>query len=126
MSAEILTVACVITLVATSVLHSVGGEVYLLRPLFKYRGNRVLDNALARMVLRFAWHVTSIMWLVLAIILYALVFDSETLSLMIYGSIGLSFLAIGLFDMCVSKGKHIGWPFLVLTGVLALLLMRMV
>ena len=42
-----LVVASIAGLVVTSVLHSIGGEIYLLRPLFKHRGNRVLDHQLA-------------------------------------------------------------------------------
>ena len=112
--------ASIAGLVVTSLVHSIGGEIYLLRPLFKHRGNRVLDHQLARMVLRFAWHVTSVTWIVLAVILYALAFDEPHLQTMILGSIGLSFTAVGIFDLVVSRGRHIGWPPLLLTGLFAL------
>lgn len=115
-----LIVASIAGLVATSLVHSLGGEFYLLRPLFKHRGNRVLEHPLARMVLRFAWHVTSISWLVLAVILYALAFDEAHLRTVILGGIGLSFTAVGLFDLFASRGRHIGWPLLLLTGLFAL------
>ena len=84
------------------------------------RGNRVLDHQLARMVLQFAWHLTSVTWIVLAVILYALAFDEPRLQTVILGSVGLSFAAVGLFDLVVSRGRHIGWPPLLLTGVFAL------
>jgi len=54
MFAELCASASIALLLLTGVVHSVGGEVYLIRPLFKYRGNRVLENSLARMVIRFA------------------------------------------------------------------------
>jgi len=115
-----LIVASIVGLVATSLVHSVGGEIYLLRPLFKHRGNRVLDHPLARMVLRFAWHVTSVSWLLLAVILYTLAFDEPHLRTVILGGVGLSFTAVGLFDLYASRGRHIGWPLLLLTGLFAL------
>lgn len=117
---EWLIVASIAGLVATSLVHSLGGEIWLLRPLFKHRGNRVLDHPLARMVLRFAWHVTSVSWLLLAIILYALAFDEPHLRTVILGGVGLSFTAVGVFDLFASRGRHIGWPLLLLTGLFAL------
>jgi len=115
-----LIVASIAALVATSLVHSLGGEIYLLRPLFKHRGNRVLEHPLARMVLRFAWHLTSICWIVLAVILYALAFDEPHLRTVILGSVSLSFTGAGLFDLIASRGRHIGWPLLLLTGLFAL------
>lgn len=104
-------------LIITAIAHSVGGEIYLLRPLFKYRGNRVLESELARVVLRFAWHITSVSWLVLAAILYTVTFRAPDIGTAILVSIGTSFTAMGLFDLVVSKGKHIGWPLLTVTGL---------
>lgn len=104
-------------LILTSITHSVAGEIYLLLPLFKHRGNRVLESELARTVLRFAWHITSVAWLVLALILYTFAFKVADLGAVILVSIGASFTAIGLVDMVASKGKHIGWPMLTLTGL---------
>ena len=117
MSFEFLVLIGVGGLVITTIVHSFAGERYLLRPLFKYRGNHVLDNELARMVIRFAWHITSISWLVLAIILYALAFDPNNLRTIILISVGSSFTVIGLFDLVASKGRHIGWPLLTLIGL---------
>ncbi|MFQ1699446.1 hypothetical protein ACJ5NV_02510 [Loktanella agnita] len=107
-------------LLLTSTLHAVGGEIYLLRPMFRHRGNRVLDNQLGRLVLRFAWHVTSLSWVMLAVILYGMVYAPGVLNQVILLSVGMGFLVIGLFDLVVSKGRHVGWPLLTLTGVFAL------
>ncbi|MFK7835795.1 MAG: hypothetical protein AB8B60_06215 [Sulfitobacter sp.] len=112
---------CIALLLVTAVIHSVGGEVYLLRPLFRKRGNKVLENPLARMILRFAWHVTSLSWAVLAVILYAVAFRPGDVIAVTLGTVGLVFGLVGLFDLVASKGKHVGWPFLVLIGICALL-----
>ena len=113
--------ACIASLLATAFVHSFAGEKILLKPLFKYRGNRLLENELARMVLRFGWHITSLMWVLLAYILFSLNFEPEKLKSVILISIGLCFLTIGLFDLFASKGKHIGWPLLCMVGIFALL-----
>lgn len=110
-------IAC---LIITAVVHSIGGEKYLLRPLFTHRGNHVLNHNLARMVLRFAWHITSVFWLLLAAILYTTAFLETYLGTFVLWSIGATFAAVGVFDLFASRGRHIGWPLLVLTGIFIL------
>ncbi len=120
MTFELLVLFGIGGLMLTAILHSIGGEAYLLRPLFKKRGNRVLESALSRLVLRSAWHVTSMTWLVLAIILYAYAFKPDDLGAVILLSIGSCFAGIGLFDLIATRGRHAGWPFLLLTGLAVL------
>lgn len=119
-----LVIASMVALLATALAHSLAGEIYLLRPLFRHGGNRVLDSQLARMVLRFAWHVTSLAWIVLAVILYAVAFNEAHLRTVILASVGASFVFAGVFDLIASRGRHIGWPLLLLTGVFALAALR--
>ena len=112
-------IAC---LIIVTLAHSIFGETRLLQPLFKYRGNRVLESKLARMVLRFAWHLTSVMWIMMAVFLYRIGFSpAEELRPTILVTIGLGFLVVGLFDLILSRAKHIGWPPLVAIGILCLL-----
>lgn len=111
----------IVCLVAVSLMHSYYGERMLIGPLLKHKGNRLLEHPLGRMLLRFAWHITSIAWLVLAFILYTMAFTNARLDAAILSSIGASFLAMGVFDLIVSRGKHMGWPILTLIGVFALL-----
>lgn len=118
---ELMVWACIILLLVTSLLHSVAGELMLINPLLKDRENHILKHGLARLLIRFVWHVASIMWVLLAVILYS-VFIAKPASLeAILTGIGISFALIGLFDLIVSKGRHIGWPFLTAIGVTALL-----
>lgn len=107
-------------LMLTALVHSIGGEIFLLRPMFKHRGNRVLDHSLARMVLRFAWHITSVFWLVLAVILYVLAFSNQHLDTAILFTVGGTFAAVDVFDLFASRGRHIGWPLLLAIGVCVL------
>jgi hypothetical protein len=109
-----------ILLAICGLLHSIGGEVWLLRPLFNLRGNRVLDSFLARQVPRFAWHLTSLCWLLIAGLL-AVLHQSGTaaadLGFLLTGGL---FLAVGLFDLALTRGLHIGWHVLSPIGIFAL------
>jgi len=114
-------IAAIVSLIAVSALHSIAGEKLLLTPMFERRGNKVLDNALARLVLRFAWHLTSILWIMMAIILYVLVFSPEHLPSTILLTFGIGFMVVGIFDLIVSKARHMGWPVLTAIGVFCLI-----
>ena len=118
---ELLVIGSIILLPITGLIHSIAGERLLIQPLFKHRGNRVLDNDLARLIIRFAWHITSLMWVLLAIVLYSVVFLERPPRNIILMSVGVCFLVIGVFDLVASKGRHVGWPPLTLIGVFALL-----
>lgn len=109
-----------ILLVICGLLHSIGGEVWLLRPLFHRRGNRVLESVLARQVLRFAWHLTSLCWVLIAALLAVLHQSGAAAADLGFLLTGGLFLTVGLFDLVVTRGRHIGWPVLCLIGVFAL------
>ena len=103
-----------------ALLHSIGGEIWLLRPLFRRRGNAVLESRLARVVLRFAWHLTSLCWLLIGALLAVLHQSASPLADLGFLIAGTFFLAVGVFDLFVSKGRHIGWPVLGAIGVFAI------
>ena len=117
---QVIIAGAIAALVLVSFVHSLAGEKRLLRPMFAKRGNRVLDNKLARLVLRFAWHVTSVLWILMAIVLYSVGFSPENLTAVILISFGVGFLFIGIFDLIASRGKHIGSPILTAIGSLCL------
>lgn len=56
-------------LVATGVLHSYLGEVRILSPLFALPPQGVMKSGRVRGILRGAWHITSVAWLGLALVL---------------------------------------------------------
>ncbi len=106
-------------LVATALVHSVIGEGKLITPLLATRKG-ILDNDLARMVLRFAWHITSITWIVLAFILVVFVFYPNQVLPCSLLAIGAAFTIMGIYSALASRGRFIGWPFLTSVGVCAL------
>jgi hypothetical protein len=117
---EYFLVACAALLLLTAIVHSTLGERRLLKPLFQ-QTNGILASRLARFVLRFAWHLTSLSWLVLALILLTLQFGySHALSNTLVAT-GVVFVAAGVFDAFGSRGRHIGWPLLTAIGISALL-----
>ena len=103
------------TMVLTATVHSILGEKRLIGPILALDSD-VTNRPLARKVLRFAWHFTSILMLVSALVVawpgtpYRLV--------AITGSI---WVVVGLFDAIYTRGRHVGWPFLSGAGFLALL-----
>jgi hypothetical protein len=85
----------------------------------------VLASELARFLLRFAWHLTSVTWAVLALTLIQLVRDAATARWWAAASTGVVFTAVGLFDAIYSRGRHAGWPLLAGIGLAALLSLAM-
>ena len=88
----------------------------LMRP-----ANGIMASKLARFVVRFAWHLTSLSWLVLAVILLALEFQPERALRDALLATGAAFTAAGVFDALGSRGKHLGWPLLTAIGIASLL-----
>jgi hypothetical protein len=106
-------------LVLTGAIHSGLGEKRLITPLLQARPG-ILASAQARFLLRLTWHGFSVLMGVLALILLALIWRPETVLQTALGATGAVFLISGLVDVVVTRGRHIGWPFLTAIGVLAL------
>ena len=122
MSNGLLLVA-VMLLMVTAFVHSVLGERRLIGPLVARRDG-ILASDLARLILRFAWHLTSVTWLVLGLILVQLVRNPATARLWAAAATGVAFAGVGLFDAVASRGRHVGWPLLTGIGIAALLSLR--
>jgi len=119
MSNGLLLVAAMLLLVTASA-HSLLGERRLIGPLVGRREG-ILASHLARVVLRFAWHLTSVTWLVLAVILMELTRSPATARFWAAASTGVAFTGVGLFDAVATRGRHVGWPLLAGIGIAALL-----
>lgn len=118
---EWLVIGTIVLLLMTALMHSIMGERMLIGPLLEQGGNRVLEHNLSRMLIRFGWHVTSLMWVLLAISLYGVMFKHMSAATLLLASTGICFLCIGIFDLIFSKGRHIGWLPLTLIGAFSLL-----
>ena len=117
---EIFLVASAALLVVTAIAHSALGERRLLKPLLRQKTG-VLASGLARFILRFAWHLTSSSWLVLAVVLLALQFHPAHALKDALVVTGVAFATAGGIDAIGSRARHIGWPLLTAIGLAALL-----
>ena len=122
MSDGLLSTAAVL-LIVTAFAHSALGERRLIGPLLARREG-ILASDLARFILRFAWHLTSVTWAILAPILVQLVRDPATARFWAAAGTGVAFTGIGLFDAVSTRGRHVGWPLLTAIGIAALLSLR--
>ncbi len=104
--------------VLTACIHSYFGEKRLIAPVIK-SNNGVMVKPLARHVLRLAWHWTSLLWALVGAYLF-LAAQGEIAHRPLLLGVGLVHLAAGVIDGVMTRGKHIGWPPIVLIGVLVL------
>jgi hypothetical protein len=105
-------------LVVTMCVHSVMGQRRLVRPLLDDRAG-VMKHPLARFIVPFAWHLTSGIGLVVAVILIAWAWAPDHAQTVGLVATGIVFTASGLIDAIGSRGKHIGWAPLTLIGLSA-------
>jgi hypothetical protein len=104
--------------VMTAFIHSYFGETRLISPLVK-SGNGVMANTLAKRVMRFAWHWTSALWILVAAYL-AIAAQGQLVHQPLLLAIGIVHLLAGMMDGVWTRGKHIGWPPITLIGVLVI------
>lgn len=99
-------------LVVVAIAHSVLGEKFLISPLIASSDWRlpVLSRAYANRLLRFAWHLTTIAWVGLAIALAGVPIDY------VFAAVALGSAAWIL----VMLPGHVAWPALLTAGLLVL------
>jgi hypothetical protein len=112
--------SAVVATLATAFTHSYFGERRLIGPLVKSNAG-VMSRVLAKQVVRFAWHLTSLLWVGQALLLVRVANDPSSLDRAVIGGIGVLHLGAGLFDAVLTRGRHIGWPLLTAIGCFSLL-----
>lgn len=105
-------VAGALLAVAIGLAHSWLGEQYLLIRLFR-RGNlpRLFGgDAFTKRTLRFAWHLTTLAWwgLALLLLLYAIEEPAPVRTAAVW-TIALTFLASAALALVVTRGRHLSW-----------------
>ncbi len=112
--------SAVILLVLIGFVHSFVGERKLITPLSNQISNIVFeDDPLNRLVLRAAWHLTTIAWWGIAIVIYDLANMSSPPQLTVHALAG-TFILTGFFIGAFTRGKHPAW---VVFGIIAVLLL---
>lgn len=104
-----------------SIGHSVLGEKYLIGPLVKLDKLPVILGGVGqtRGVLRFAWHLTSLLWLGLAAVLAFMHWDSGSASKAFLWMIVLVFGFSGLYALWSTRGAHRSWVYFLAIAALA-------
>jgi len=103
----------------TALAHSALGEQRLLRPLLA-SNTGVMENPLARNVTRFAWHWTTLLWLLVAAVLALSAYGDIDAPWLVF-AIGAAHFVMGVADAILTRGRHIGWPLITIIGGLTLL-----
>ena len=117
---SIFLIAAALATLLTAFTHSYFGEKRLIAPLVT-SNDGVMSRLLAKQVIRFAWHLTSLLWIGQALLLLRAASNSQYFDRTLVAGIGLLYVGVGLFDAVATRGKHIGWPLLTAIGVLAFL-----
>lgn len=100
-------------MVATAIVHSLLGERRLIGPILAI-DSAITRRALSRQVLRMAWHMTSLFMALTALLV---LWPGTPPSLIL--ATGMLWVAVGLIDGVVTRGRHVGWGPLTIAGGLA-------
>ena len=103
------------TMTVTALLHSLFGERRLIVPLLAI-DNELTQRPHVQKLIRLCWHFISVQMILSAVVL--LWPGTPPALIAITGGL---WLFAGLCDAAVTRGKHIGWPFLSAAGIFALL-----
>lgn len=113
-----LLVAAVLT-VLIGIAHSYLGERYILIRLFRRALPPLFgDDRFTKNTLRFAWHITTIAWIGMAVIFCYLHFDALSKQALL-GALGATFGLSGLTALIASKGRHLSWVVFFAIAILA-------
>jgi hypothetical protein len=111
-----------ILIIALGVAHSVLGERYILVRLFRRPDLPKLFGSadFTIQTLRFAWHITTVAWFGLGVLLFAAsrgpLNSQSTLQI-----VGYTAIASGLLPLFFTRGKHLSWLVLFAIGGLAII-----
>lgn len=120
MASPALMIAAFLTF-GVGIVHSWLGERRLIGPLVDpaTRAGLLAQSGWARRLVRFAWHITTIAWWGMAVLLVALALsplDPQGRYALI--AIAVTFLISGVLTLVVSRGRHLAWPvFLAIAGL---------
>ena len=107
--------------VALAVAHSYLGERYILIRLFRRAEIPPLFGGaeFTKRTLRFAWHLTSVMWLAIAW-LFVLLARGALSATSVASVLAIVFLVSAAVTLIASRGRHLAWPAFLVIGLIAL------
>jgi hypothetical protein len=101
--------------------HSILGERYILIRLFKHELPRLFGSDLfTKRTLRFAWHLTTVAWWGMAVILVVLALRKvDNTSVIVVNIIAITFLVSAVVSLFGSRGRHFSWIVFILIAAAA-------
>lgn len=114
--------AAAILLFLLGLAHSALGERYILVRLFR-RDNlpRLFGGtAFTTRTLRFAWHITTVAWWGMAVLLWQAASGGDLGRSAVLTVLGWTMLLSGVLPLVITRGRHLSWIVLFLVGGLAL------
>lgn len=108
-----------ILLFGLGLAHSVLGERFILTRLFRRDKLPLLFGAVefTKRTLRFAWHVTTVLWWGMAVILWRAATVPLTSDFVVQ-AIGYTAIACGILPLAITRGRHLSWLILFVIGAL--------
>ncbi|WP_440225201.1 hypothetical protein ACQQ2N_08095 [Dokdonella sp. MW10] len=102
--------------------HSVLGERYILVRLFRRADLPKLfgGTAFTTRTLRFAWHLTTLLWWGMAVLLWQAAEPDGITRAGVLAVIGWTSLAAGLLPLVITRGRHLSWIVLFTIAAIAL------
>jgi hypothetical protein len=114
---QLLLIAAAITLFIAAMHSYLGERRFLPRLLASADLPRLQGNpALARSILRWAWHLTSVAWVALALLLMALGRIPGELRALPVAIIAACLALSGLVCLVTTRGRHVAWPLFMLAA----------
>ena len=109
-----------IVIVLTALAHTVLGERFIIARLMRRDLPRLFgDDSFTKRTLRFAWHVTTVAWLLFAwlIVTVGAAPDSR-LRTNVLGAIAVAAALTALLPLVVTRGRHLSWVAFVAVALL--------
>jgi len=107
--------------IALGLAHSILGERYILIRLFRRPDLPKLfgGTEFTMRTLRFAWHLTSVMWIGAGAIFVLMARDRLSMA-SVAGILAVVFLIHAGVTLFTSRGRHFAWPLFLIVGLIAL------
>lgn len=112
-------IAAAALITALGVAHSVLGEKHIIRWLLRHDLPQLFGGVtFAAGTIRFAWHITTVLFLGLGAVLFAVALGARTATVILV--IGCTLIVSAALPIWFTRGRHISWAVLLIVGGLCL------
>lgn len=112
-------IAAAVLIAALGVAHSILGEKYIIGWLLKHDLPRLFGGtSFTAGTIRFAWHITTVLFLGLAAVLVALALGAGPA--IVVSVVGSTFIVSAVLPLWFTRGRHLSWVVLLAAGAICL------